>query len=444
MRASYGDVMKLKLGFVPVVVLSGFETVKEALLKKGDTFAGRPKMIIFSFFADGKSMSFSENVGESWKVQKKIAKNSLRSLAKSEAKSSTFSCLLEEHVSDEASELVKRFLELSPKNKSFNPFSSIVSAVGNVVCALCFGKRYDHNDAEFIHLLKINSDLLKAASATYPADYIPGLRYLPLPGAKLARVFYTNLNNFIAKCVKEHYSTFDKDHIRDITDALINLCESKHPDGKVSRLSDEKIIITVNDVFGAGFETIATTLFWCLLYLIKYPDMQTIIQEEIDEKIGNRLPKFDDRKELHYSEAFINEVFRHTSFMAFPIPHCTTEDTVLNGYFIPRKTTILLNFYQINHDETMWKNADLFIPERFLDFKGELDKSKVDKVMIFGMGTRKCIGEDVGRNEVFLILTTILQQLRLEKDHEDTLDMTPLCGFIMKPKPYSLIATQRT
>ncbi|XP_078531893.1 cytochrome P450 1A4-like [Lissotriton helveticus] len=443
MRATYGDVIKLKLGFVPVVVLSGFETVKEALLKKGDTFAGRPKMITFSFFAGGKSMSFSEDVGESWKVQKKIAKNSLRTFATSEAKSSTFSCLLEEHVSDEASELVKMFLGLSSKAKSFNPLSSVLSAVGNVVCALCFGKRYDHNDAEFIHLLKLNSDFLKAASATNPADYIPGLRYLPSPAIKSARTFYANFNNFIAKCVKEHYSTYDKDHIRDITDVLINLCESKNSDGKVSRLSDEKITITINDVFGAGFDTIVTALSWCLLYLIQYPEMQTKIQEEIDEKIGTRLPKFADRKELHYSEAFINEIFRHTSFMAFPIPHCTIEDTVLNGYFIPRRTTVLLNFYQINHDDTMWKNPNVFMPERFLDFKGELDKSKVDKVMMFSMGTRKCLGEDVGRNEVFLILTTMLQQLRIEKVHEETLDMTPSSGFVLKPKPYFLTALQR-
>ncbi|XP_069481917.1 cytochrome P450 1A4-like [Ambystoma mexicanum] len=445
LREAYGDVFRIKLGLVPVVVISGLETVKEALLKKGDTFAGRPQLITFSFFADGKSMSFSETVGDSWKQQKKIARNSLRTLAKSEAKVSTCSCLLEEHVSAEASELVKIFVELSSKDTYFNPSNSTTNAVANVICALCFGKRYEHNDSELMDIVKINDDFRVATSAVNPADYLPGLRYLPLNAIKAARTFYQNFNNFIARHVKEHYTSYDKDHIRDITDALISLCENRNPDGKLSTLSDEKIIVTVNDVFGAGFDTIATSLSWCLLYLINYPDIQTKIQQEIDEKIGgNRLPRFDDRKDLHYSEGFINEIFRHTSFMPFPIPHCTTEDTVLNGYFIPRKTTTLLNFYQINHDETIWRNADTFKPERFLDVNGELDKSKVEKVMMFGMGTRKCLGEDVGRNEVFLLLTTILQQLKLEKEKEEKLDMTPVSGLSLKPKAYMLKAAMRS
>ncbi|XP_023401082.1 cytochrome P450 1A1-like [Loxodonta africana] len=443
MRKKYGDVFLIRLGMVPVVVVNGMEMVKQVLLKDGEKFAGRPNMHTFSVLAEKKSLSFSVNYGESWKLHKKIASNALRTFSKAEAKSSTCSCLLEEHVTEEVSELVKVFAELTSKNGSFEPRSVITCSVANVVCALCFGKRYEHNDEEFLQIVKTNDELLKASSAANPADFIPCFRYLPLGVINAPRKFYQALYQFIALHVQDHLTTYDKDHIRDITDALINTCHNKHAATKTATLNDDEIINTVGDLFGAGFETVSTCLYWSFLYLIRYPEIQAKIQEEIDGNIGLKSPRFDDRKILPYTEAFVNEIFRHASFFPFTIPHCTTVDTSLNGYFIPRKTCTFINMYQVNHDETIWDDPNLFQPERFLNQNGELNKSLVEKVLIFGMGIRKCLGEDVARNEIFIFLTTVLQQLKLQKCPGAQLDLTPMCGLTMKPKPYQLKAELR-
>nr|XP_034955979.1 cytochrome P450 1A1-like isoform X2 [Zootoca vivipara] len=388
MRKKYGDVFQIKLGMVPVVVVNGLDAVRQVLLRDGESFAARPDMHTFSFFADGESLSFSVKYGESWKLQKQIASKALRSLTKSEATSSTCSCLLEEHVCAEALELVKTFMELSKQADSFDPADSTTCAVANVVCALCFNKRYDHDDEEFLCMLK--------------------------------------------------------NHLRDIMDALISVGNEKREDGKGPALSHKKIIVTVNDIFGAGFATLSVCLQWIFLYLISNPEIQTKIQEEIDAKIGERPPRFEDRKVLHYTEAFLHEIFRHTSFLPFTIPHCTTKDATLNGYHIPAKTCIFVNMYQVNHDESLWEDPYLFKPHRFLNENGELNKSLAEKVLIFGMGIRKCLGEEVARNEVFVILTTILQQLRLEKPPEDHLDLNPIYGLSMAPKPYRIKVLLRT
>ncbi|XP_063151201.1 cytochrome P450 1A1-like [Candoia aspera] len=442
MRKKYGDVFQIQLGMVPVVVVNGLDAVKQVLLKDGESFAGRPDMHTFSFFANGESLSFSVKFGESWKLQKKIAVKALRSLAKSEAKSSTCSCLLEEHVCAEASELVKTFLELSKKG-SFDPVVVTTCTVANVVCALCFGKRYSRNDEQFLSVIKLSHDLIKITGVINPADFIPCLRYLPLPAAKVARVFFGKFNNFVAQHVEDHYVTYDKNIFRDVTDALINVSNERKAVEKTVTLSNEEIIITVNDIFGASFGTLSSCFQWIFLYLINNPEIQTKIQEEIDGNIGIRPPRFEDRKDLHYIEAFINEVFRHTSFIPFTIPHCTTKDTVLNGYYIPKNTCTFINMYQVNHDENLWIDPDLFKPQRFLNENGELNKSLVEKVLIFGMGLRKCLGEEVARNEIFVILTTVLQQLRLEKLLEDQLDITPVYGLSLTPKPYRICVSVR-
>lgn len=444
MRKKYGDVFLIKLGVVPVVVVNGVEMVKQVLLKDGEKFAGRPNLHTFSFLGEGKSLSFSVNYGESWKLKKKIASSALRTFSKAEAKSSSCSCLLEEHVLEEVTELINIFEKLTSERGSFDPRNAITLAIANVVCALCFGRRYDHGDKEFLRIVKTNDDILKASSAANPADFIPCFRYLPLPIVNGPRKFYQALNQFIAQHVRNHYTTYDKDHIRDITDALISTCYNKYSSSKKAILNDDEVISTVNDIFGAGFETVSTCLNWSFLYLIQYPEIQVKIQEEIDAKIGLKSPRFEDRKILPYTEAFITEVFRHASFIPLTIPHCTTVDTTLNGYFIPKKTCTFINMYQVNHDETIWDNPNVFKPERFLNDDQQLNKNLVDKVLIFGMGIRKCLGEDVARNELFIFITTVLQKLKLKKCPGTQLDLTPMYGLSMKPKPYQLRTESRS
>ncbi|KAM9330706.1 cytochrome P450 1A1-like [Gastrophryne carolinensis] len=444
MRKTYGDVFLIKLGMLPVVVVSGPDTVRKVLVKQGEQFADRPNLYSFSLLSDGKSMTFSEKYGDAWKIHKKITKNALRAFSKREATSSNCSCLLEEYVSAEASDLVNTMAQLTAKHGCFNPFPLITITAANVVCALCFGKRYSLQDKEFLKIIEINEDLQRVSGAGLLADFIPIFRYFPSSALKLIKKFSGTFNDFVAKSVQDHYESYDENNIVDITDALIQLCNDKNAVHKSHKLSNEQIVSTVADIFGAGFDTITSTLLWSILYLLKYPEMQAKIHKEIDENIGIcRSPRFDDRKDLHYTEAFVNEVLRHSSFVPFTIPHCTTVDTTLNGYFIPRNTSVFINMYQVNHDPTMWKDAELFVPERFLDGAGHVDKSLVDKVLIFGMGVRKCLGEDVARNEIFIILTSILQKLHVIKEPKHTLDLTAVFGLTMKPKPYNLTTKMR-
>ncbi|XP_041345669.1 cytochrome P450 1A4-like [Pyrgilauda ruficollis] len=287
----YGDVMEVRIGTRPVLVLSGLDTIRQALVKQGDDFMGRPDLPSFRYVSNGQSLAFSPDSGE--------------------------------------------------------------------------------------------------------------------------------------------------EHIRDITDSLIGHCQenSVGEDARV-HLSDEKIIHIVNDLFGAGFDTVTTALSWSLMYAALYPDVQKKIQEELDRTIGReRRPRLSDRGTLPYTEAFILEVFRHSSFLPFTIPHSTTKATVLNGYYIPKDTCVFINQWQVNHDETLWKEPSAFRPERFLSAAGtELSRTESEKVLVFGLGRRRCIGETIGRWEIFLFLTTLLQQLHFSLRPGEHVDVTPQYGLTMKYK----------
>ncbi|XP_060116213.1 cytochrome P450 1A4-like [Heteronotia binoei] len=435
MSQKYGDVMQIHLGTRPVLVLSGLDTIRQALVKQGEDFMGRPDLYSFQFISEGQSLTFGHDSGEVWRANRKLAQNALKTFSASPSLTSS-SCLLEEHVSNEADYLIQKFQELMKEQKSFDPYRYLVVSVANVICAMCFGKRYSHDDQELLSFVNINNEFGEAAASGNPADFLPILRYLPNQTMKAFKDLNSRFSTFVQKIVSEHYTSFDKEHIRDITDSLIDHCEDKVDENANVEISDKKIVSIVGDLFGAGFDTVTTALSWSLLYLVTYPEIQKKIQEEIDQTIGReRKPRLSDRSVLPYTDAFLLETFRHSSFLPFTIPHCTTRETALGGFYIPKDTCVFVNQWQVNHDAKLWKDPSSFQPERFLSANGAgINRVESEKVLSFGLGKRRCIGESIGKGEVFLFLTTLLQKLEFSLCQGQTADTTPLYGLTMKNK----------
>ncbi|XP_063170090.1 cytochrome P450 1A5-like [Candoia aspera] len=432
----YGDVMLIHLGAKPVLVLSGLETIKQALVKQGSDFVGRPDLYSFKLINDGQTFTFGRLSEESWRVCRKLALNALKTFATSTSSNSSTS-LLEEHISKEAEYLGMKFQDLMKEKESFEPFQYMVVSVVNVICAMCFGKRYNHGDQDLLSIVDINNDFGMVAASGNPADFFPILQYLPSRSMEAFKEVNRKFNMLIQRLVEEHYISFDKNNIRDITDSLISFCQDKKLDSNANEaLKDLNIVGIVNELFGAGFDTVSTGLSWCLLYLVTYPEIQRKIQEELDQIIGRgRTPKLSDCAMLPYSEAFIFEMFRHSSFVPFTIPHCTTRDTVLNGFYIPQDTCVFVNQWQVNHDPKLWDEPSAFNPERFLATDGTgINRAECEKVMIFGLGKRQCVGQNIAKKEVFLFLTTLVQKLEFTLSGPEMVDGTPQYGLTMKYK----------
>ena len=61
----YGDVFQIRFGGRKVVVLSGRETIREALVQQGDVFAS------FAAFCEGRSLAFN-SLDADWIIQHKV------------------------------------------------------------------------------------------------------------------------------------------------------------------------------------------------------------------------------------------------------------------------------------------------------------------------------------------------------------------------------------
>ncbi|KAG8013629.1 Cytochrome P450 1B1 [Nibea albiflora] len=435
----YGNVYQIRLGCSDIVVLNGDRAIHQALIQHSTEFAGRPNFVSFQMISGGRSMTFT-NYSKQWKVHRKIAQSSLRvfSSANSETKKA-----FEQHITAEAMELVQVFLRRSTHGRYFDPAHEFTVAAANIMCALCFGKRYGHEDVEFRNLLKKLHKFGETVGAGSFVDVMPWLQSFPNP----VRSIYENFKNlneefftYVKDKVMQHRESFDPDVTRDMSDAIINVIE--HGKGKV--LEKEFVEATVTDLIGAGQDTMSTVMQWIILLLVKHPDIQAKLHELIDKAVGqDRLPSTEDRSNLAYLDAFIYETMRFTSFVPVTIPHSTTSDVTIEGLHIPKDTVVFINQWSVNHDPLKWKDPHIFDPSRFLDENGALDKDVTNGVMIFSSGKRRCIGDQIAKVEVFLFTAILLHQCSFESDPSELPTLDCSYGLTLKPLRSSVSAKLR-
>lgn len=210
MSKRYGDVFQIQIGMRPVVVLSGLETIRQALIKQGEEFSGRPDLYSFRFINDGKSLAFSTDKAGVWRARRKLAYSALRTFATLEGTTPEYSCMLEEHICKEGEYLVNQLNNVMKTEGSFDPLRHIVVSVANVICGMCFGRRYDHNDQELVSLVNLSDEFGVVVGSGNPADFMPILRFLPSATMKKFLSINERFNAFVQKIVSEHYASYDK------------------------------------------------------------------------------------------------------------------------------------------------------------------------------------------------------------------------------------------
>uniref|UniRef100_A0A3Q0S8L7 Cytochrome P450, family 1, subfamily C, polypeptide 2 n=1 Tax=Amphilophus citrinellus TaxID=61819 RepID=A0A3Q0S8L7_AMPCI len=436
----YGDVYQIRLGCSDVVVLNGAKVIRQALIQHSTEFAGRPNFVSFQAVSGGKSITFT-NYSTQWKMHRKIAQSTIRAF--SSANSQTKKAF-EQQIVAEATELVEIFLKLGAQGQYFNPAHELTVAAANVICALCFGKRYGHDDAEFRALLHKVDQFGQTVGAGSLVDVMPWLQSFPNPVRTVFRNF-KSLNQeffaFVKSKVEKHRETFDPQVTRDMSDAIIGVLNEVETGNELTVGYTEA---TVADLIGAGQDTISTALHWIVLLLANHPEIQTKLHELIDKVVGqNRLPSLEDRKDLAYLDAFIYETMRFTSFVPVTIPHSTTSDVTISELNIPKDTVVFINQWSVNHDPLMWKDPHIFDPSRFIDENGSLNKDLTNNVLIFSAGKRRCIGDQIAKVEIFLFSAFLLHQCSFEKCPDEDFSLNCTYGLTLKPLDYKITARPR-
>ena len=168
--------------------------------------------------------------------------------------------------------------------------------------------------------------------------------------------------------------------------------------------------------------------------------------EEIEKYIGyDRLPSLDDKDNLNYTNSFIHEMFRYTSFLPISVFQQSTDKITYKGYTMPKNTFLIQSLYHVMHDSDYWSKADTFNPDRFLQ-NGKFVAD--ERVVPFGMGKRFCLAKSFAEKEFFLFLTTLVQAFNFEKVPTEELpsmdvEKVPVLGILRSCPIYNVIMKER-
>uniref|UniRef100_A0A2R9BLS3 Cytochrome P450 2D6 n=1 Tax=Pan paniscus TaxID=9597 RepID=A0A2R9BLS3_PANPA len=382
----FGDVFSLQLAWTPVVVLNGLAAVREALVTCGEDTADRPPAPIYQVLGVGPRS----------------------------------------------------------QGRPFRPNGLLNKAASNVIASLTCGRRFEYDDPRFLRLLDLAQEGLKEELGFLREMWSEGPQGLcraRLAGKVLRsqKAFLTQLDELLT----EHRMIWDPAQPPgDLTEAFLAEME-KAKGNPESSFNDENLRMVVADLFSAGMVTTSTTLAWGLLLMILHPDVQRRVQQEIDDVIGQvRRPEMGDQARMPYTTAVIHEVQRFGDIVPLGVTHMTSRDIEVQGFRIPKGTTLFTNLSSVLKDEAVWEKPFHFHPEHFLDAQGHFVKPEA--FLPFSAGRRACLGEPLARMELFLFFTSLLQHFSFSvAAGQPRPSHSRVVSFLVTPSPYELFAVPR-
>ncbi|NXR78664.1 CP2J2 protein, partial [Pycnonotus jocosus] len=425
----YGEIFGLHMGSTRVVMVNGMRLMKEVLVNQGDKFLDRPDIPIDEEIFT-KIGLISSN-GHLWRAQRRFTLSTLRNFGLGKRS-------LEERIQEECRYLAEVFRD--EQGNPFNPQLKVTNAVSNVICSLIFGNRFEYHDEDFQRLLKLMCEIAVlhgAVTSQLYNNYPSIMKYLPGPHQTIFK-HWRLLKSFMEQQINKHKEDWNPSEIRDYIDSYLLEISKGHDS---DTFQEEHLMACTLDLMFAGTETTSSTLRWALLFMAIHPEIQARVQAEIDAVIGQaRPPALEDRNSLHYTNAVIHEVQRKGNVIPFNAPRMATEDTYVDGYYIPKGTLIMANLSSLLCDKNVWKTPDTFNPEHFLK-DGKFWKNEYFQP--FSMGKRSCLGELLARSELFLFFTSLLQKFTFQAPPDTTFNLQGVPGIAVAPQPYKICAVPR-
>ncbi|KAF2022781.1 cytochrome P450 pisatin demethylase-like protein [Setomelanomma holmii] len=185
---------------------------------------------------------------------------------------------------------------------------------------------------------------------------------------------------------------------KDILLQLLNIVREK---GEKANFGTSEATLEAYTAMFAGSDTTAIAFRATFYYLMKNPETLKQVHEEIDAAfaagtLSSPIKYSETTTKLPYVCAAIKEAMRMHPSVGLSMPrHAPKEGIVLAGKLIPGGYRVGMNPAVVHYDEEIFgQDAEQYRPQRWME--GEEKRKTMDKhLLIFGAGTRTCIGKNV-------------------------------------------------
>lgn len=425
----YGPIVSLQLGSRHVLVVSSPSAAEECFTKNDIVFANRPDFLMGKYTGYDYTTIVASPYGEHWRNLRRLSALEIFSSGRLNAlagiRREEINLLLTKLSRGSHGDFAKVELKSSLNELSFN-----------ITMRMIAGKRYYGDnvaDVEEARQFKDNiRELFKMGGASNAVDFLPILRWVGYQGFEKRVIGLRNRLDLLFQGIIDEHRVSRKNTM---IDHLLSLKESEP-----EYYTDEIIKGLMMALILAGTDTSAITIEWAMSLLLNHPHVLKKAKAEIDNHLGQqRLIDEADVPKLPYLQNIISETLRLFPPGPLMVPHMSSADCTVGGFFVPRRSILLVNAWAIHRDPKFWEDPASFKPERFEGLDVEHYK-----LMPFGVGRRSCPGSGLAQRVVGLTLGSMIQCFEWERMSEKEVDLAEGGGLTMpKAEPLEALCKAR-
>ncbi|GAU95082.1 hypothetical protein RvY_06759 [Ramazzottius varieornatus] len=374
---------------------------------------GRPETNLSRLF-NHHALAFSK--GQMWKDTRRFEIMALKDFGRGSGSKN----LLESYVQNAARDLIQDISNQinSTPDQPFSTRPAVLKCVANSIASTLCGGALRSDDPRFTRITdSVNVVFTEGTTPASILNVFPWLSHIPPFRQKQAMVYgrMAESAHMMEEIIAEHRKHFDTSDVRDFIDAYLKEQQEQiKNNGDAGSFTDMQLVYMSIEMYFAGLDATLGSLQWAVLLLSSVPEVLQKCQEEIYQVLGQgTIASYADRGQLPYCEATMSEVFRIGSVDPFGLPHQCTEDVMLNGYTIPKDTTVFVDYVNIHHSDVYYKDPMVFRPERFLDDQGKFVSSPHS--LPFATGRRMCSGDHFAKMIVFISMVSMIQHFDMTR-----------------------------
>ena len=325
---------------------------------------------------------------------------------------------LESLIAGKVDRLCERLQEASRSAKVVSLTHAFAALTLDIISRVCFGFSYDCLELEDFAQTWYQ-DMVSASRATNLVRHFPWIFHLTahLPsfpqssasnGLLAAKKRKEDLSRQVSEVIGRH-SRGEKTSVDTCTifDTILDADVSTH-EKSASRLTEEAHTLT-----GAGTMTTATALEATIYYLLKNTSCLARLRHELKAAIpdSNLFPSLAELEKLPYLTAVVHEALRlsksvpHRLARVSPDTHFTYGNVV-----IPRGVPVGMTMMDLLENPDIFPNPHAFVPERWLPFDSLEVRHRRKSLVVFGGGTRMCLGLNLAWAELYLAVAMVVRR----------------------------------
>ncbi|KAL1517668.1 hypothetical protein ABEB36_001403 [Hypothenemus hampei] len=415
------DVLGLELGRQRFVIACSYDTVLQIL--KSSTYYARPKDLFMKLRTMGTGKGITSTEGEFWVEQRAFLVSHLKALGFGKSR-------MEQMIRDE----IDSFLKLLEDPQGYIDISATLApSILSILWTLTSGQtvKGDNRVPRLLQLLKTRNELFDMSGGFL--NQFPWLRFIApeRSGYNLLQAVNQELKEFIMETINEHKRNWSEGRCDDFIYSF--LCEQNKPSQE--NFSDDQLVMVCLDIFFAGSGTTSNAIDFAFLAMILYPE----VQEKVFQCLSKEFKRdedisYADRKRVPYIEAVLLECQRYFPIMPVSGPRRVLHPTLIDKYIVPPGTTALYSIHAVHQDKEYWKDPENFRPERFLDENNNIVSQ--ERILTFGLGKRKCLGDVLAKTCVFLFFVHVLRKYNIQCEKGNKPTGIPRPGLLLTTENY--------